>query len=489
MGSGHGINDHKNKNNVSTVALVQRSFFCSNGEATMTLSVTCPNCDKTINAEDKFAGKSVVCPGCGHALEIPKAQPTPSLEPPPAPPPEPPPAPPPKAPPRQESAPIPDLTVSPSKKTTKFPQFSRWMKITAILLVVACFVGATTCMLWPFDAVESFHQFARKKYENYQQESAEPSVIDLGTPVRSFSFKELNRPWCKVWRETDGASFEIDVEKTMSEMYPYTGTLKFSEVIHFSERFESKEEAQACEEYAFRKNRSIIASFKFIKGEGTWEPTQRINDLADSRIRYPFEDENLLAWNAKLPREKTGFQKPDLRTAKEKAIIKVVSLQKIIAIEQKNIDLANWVLENAKVRHEQLHAIVQFAEQRFGAMTAIEQKHTLRIARCVKAGENLNRQETAWLGKFPGLYGGRIILHGTPLGGEITAQIKSRAEAGGFEQLLEMSGILNEISFEDQEIAAWRDKVDGHRKVIIDLTANVEATLEALEEKIWNNRG
>ena len=39
----------------------------------MPISVECPGCSKTINAPDKYAGKSAKCPGCGGAITIPKA--------------------------------------------------------------------------------------------------------------------------------------------------------------------------------------------------------------------------------------------------------------------------------------------------------------------------------------------------------------------------------------------------------------------------------
>ncbi len=39
----------------------------------MSIQVTCPHCSKTINAPDKFAGKSANCPGCKNAIQIPSA--------------------------------------------------------------------------------------------------------------------------------------------------------------------------------------------------------------------------------------------------------------------------------------------------------------------------------------------------------------------------------------------------------------------------------
>ena len=38
----------------------------------MTITVTCSQCAKTFKAPDTAAGRKARCPGCGHALEIPK---------------------------------------------------------------------------------------------------------------------------------------------------------------------------------------------------------------------------------------------------------------------------------------------------------------------------------------------------------------------------------------------------------------------------------
>ncbi len=37
----------------------------------MPIQVTCPHCSKTINAPDKFAGKTANCPGCKKPIQIP----------------------------------------------------------------------------------------------------------------------------------------------------------------------------------------------------------------------------------------------------------------------------------------------------------------------------------------------------------------------------------------------------------------------------------
>lgn len=37
----------------------------------MAISVKCPGCDKTIRADEKYAGKVAACPGCGNKVRIP----------------------------------------------------------------------------------------------------------------------------------------------------------------------------------------------------------------------------------------------------------------------------------------------------------------------------------------------------------------------------------------------------------------------------------
>ncbi len=37
----------------------------------MSLSVTCPDCDKTLRVKDELAGKKVRCPGCSTVIPIP----------------------------------------------------------------------------------------------------------------------------------------------------------------------------------------------------------------------------------------------------------------------------------------------------------------------------------------------------------------------------------------------------------------------------------
>src|SRR5580700_7152378 len=37
----------------------------------MSLTVTCPDCDKTLRVKDEFAGKKLRCPGCSTVISIP----------------------------------------------------------------------------------------------------------------------------------------------------------------------------------------------------------------------------------------------------------------------------------------------------------------------------------------------------------------------------------------------------------------------------------
>ncbi len=89
------------------------------------MEITCPHCDKTIKAPDKYAGKQVKCPGCGGQMELPTLEELGISAPPadPAPPPAPAAAPPPPPPepeyeeePEKEEAPAPSTSRRPSSR-------------------------------------------------------------------------------------------------------------------------------------------------------------------------------------------------------------------------------------------------------------------------------------------------------------------------------------------------------------------------------------
>jgi len=66
------------------LSTVDRGFFRFRRKRerseTVSIKVTCPSCQKTINAPDSAAGKRGKCPGCQTIISIPAAAPEPTLE-------------------------------------------------------------------------------------------------------------------------------------------------------------------------------------------------------------------------------------------------------------------------------------------------------------------------------------------------------------------------------------------------------------------------
>ncbi|MHC4914100.1 MAG: zinc ribbon domain-containing protein [Planctomycetota bacterium] len=85
------------------------------------MKITCPHCEKTINAPDKYAGRVVKCPGCGGEMELPSLEELQAAAPPPEPPPPPPPPPQQAAPPPPQKPSTPPPPPAPEEETEDFP--------------------------------------------------------------------------------------------------------------------------------------------------------------------------------------------------------------------------------------------------------------------------------------------------------------------------------------------------------------------------------
>jgi len=148
-------------------------------------------------------------------------------------------------------------------------------------------------------------------------------------------------------------------------------------------------------------------------------------------------------------------------------------LQNQIAQREKAIGLARRELETSKNLTKELQNQFTSAEQRFGALSRVEQRRLVRTAERAAGGEELSRRQTTQLSQFGGLFGEQVA-----------AQRKRRAEEGGFERLAALSGLPQRISESQAMVAGRAETLRQEIEVKGKLETEVKVTITGAKEEV-----